>query len=70
MVDKIQELLFDEIIKDENIMTSYFNNPAISTEIKVDFIINNVVEVPRYNDEVFQFYIFKIQEDAPPFLYH
>ena len=64
MINKIQEFLLDEIVTDEQIMTSYFNNPYISTDIKVDFIINYEVEVPQYNNEVFQFYFLKKYEDA------
>ena len=69
MINKIQEFLLDEIIRDEQIMTSYFNNPYISTDIKVDFIINYEVEVPLYNNEVLKFYNFKIQDNARQNLY-
>ena len=69
MINKIQEFLLDEIIRDEQIMTLYFNNPYISTDIKVDFIINYEVEVPLYNNEVLKFYNFKIQDNARQNLY-
>ena len=53
MTKKLREFLFDEIIRDKQVMNSFFNNQSISLDFKVDFINNNR-RVHCYNIDVYK----------------
>ena len=57
LIKKLTEFLLDEIKRDQQVMTSFYNNSTISIHFKVDFVINNFSHSTKFQGILTKYFL-------------